>query len=248
MKIVILSVFLGTLICCLGHSEPTQTIRFSIAESWSEPYAFFDNNKNLVGGAMKEVIDEIAIKLNSTATYIYLSRNRVDAAAEKKQIDIRCFMNEGWTVKSDIYDWSREVFGVSNSVIWKKGKSPIMKLTDLESKTVGTVSGYIYKGLEAQMKSGKITRSDVASEQMNLTLLQKNRLDYAIVGTAAFHWLLQKEESASLKDTESFVIDSTPTKCAVLKNGKIKVENLDEALNKIKSEGTLKKIQSKYGI
>lgn len=233
---------------CFSSTKESKSVRFSVVESWSEPYAFFDMERNLTGGALKELIEEIGKKMDVRVVHVHLSRNRVDAAMEKGAADVRCFLNEAWTVRPENYIYTQPIFQTSNSIIWKKGRKPLSKLSDIQGKTIGTVAGYIYKTAESIFKEGKAKRSDVGNEGMNITLLQKDRIDYAIVETASFNWSANKKEEIDLKEIESFLIDSIPVKCGVLKKNQELFNSVESAIEKLKQEGVVKAIATKYSL
>jgi len=246
-----ITLFLINPICFANNQKVDQTqksVRFTIVESWPEPYAFFDFERNLKGGALKEVVDELGKRMNVRVEHIHLSRNRVDAAIEKGTADVRCYVNEAWTTKPDLYFFTQPLFLTSNSIIWKKGSTPLNKMADIEGKTIGTVAGYAYKTADEIFKSGKAIRSDVANEGMNITLLQKNRIKYAIVETTSFNWSAQKKNEHDLKDIDSFQIDSIPVKCGVLKKNEELFRSVESAIDKMKQDGMMKAISLKYNL
>lgn len=228
------------------NSKKSQVIRYSVVEAWSEPYAFYDGDRNLVDGLIKELIEALSRKLDSSFEHVYVSRNRVESGVEKGQVDVRCFINEAWTEKPDLYAWSQVWYEISNIVVWKKGRSPVKKIDDLDSKTLGTTSGYMYKAVNDLFKSGKVKRSDVATEVMNLTLLQKDRIDYALVERTSFEWFL-KVNGDDIKGYEMLMLERIPLKCAISKASNIKVEDINEAISKLRLEGFFKRLELKYG-
>lgn len=252
MKLLAVTILLLVNSLCFANDKKTEqkqnSVRFSVVESWPEPYAFFDLERNLKGGYLKEIIDELGRRLDVRVEHIHLSRNRVDAAMEKGTADVRCYINEAWTAKPDLYLFTQPIFMASNSIIWKKGISPINKMTDIEGKTIGTVAGYVYKTAEDIFKSGKAKRSDVANEGMNITLLQKNRIKYAIVETTSFKWSAEKKNEHNLKDIEFFQIDSIPVKCGILKKNEVLFKSVESAIDKMKQDGTMKAIAVKYNL
>lgn len=229
-----------------ASKNKSPVIRFSVVESWSEPFAFYDGERNLVDGLIKEVIEGLARKMNAPFEHVYTSRNRVESGIEKGMIDVRCFINEAWTEKPDIYFWTMAWFEISNLVVWKKGRTPLKKVEDLDGKTLGTTAGYFYKTLNESFKSGKVKRSDVATEAMNLALLQKDRIDYSVVEQTSFEWMV-KEAGSDVKNFEFLLIEKLPIKCAILKNSKIKLEDMNEAIVKLRHEGVFKRMEVKYG-
>jgi polar amino acid transport system substrate-binding protein len=246
-------VFLSSLIFSFFNTHvfaksKAKTMRFTIVESWSEPYAFFDSNGNLTGGAMKDIIEEIGKKVGVPVEFVYLSRNRVDAAMEKGAAEIRCYINEAWTNRPTDYLFSQPIFQTSNSIIWKKGRKPITNRSDIEGKTIGTVAGYVHKSIDGLFKSGKAKRSDAVNEAMNTTLLLKDRIDYAIVETTSFNWTSKQSNEMGSKDVESFLLDVFKVKCSALKKNSERFKLVESALEKMKLLGVMRAIETKYGL
>ncbi len=248
MKLVILISLFFTFQFSFAEKSSENAVKFLIVESWPEPYAFFDQERSLTGGALREIIEEISKRMGVRAEYVYFSRNRADAAIEKGSAEVRCYINEAWATKPDLYLFTQPIFLTTNSVIWKKGRTPLTKMSDLHGKTIGTVSGYIYKTVDDLFKSGKAKRSDLNNEGMNITLLMKDRINYAIVETASFKSSMTKKNDHILKDIEFFQIDSIPVKCGVLKKNMGLFKLVDSAIEKMKQDGTIKTIATKYNL
>lgn len=249
LKTIFLVILFVNLLTAWGDGKvKIKPMRFTIVESWPEPYAFFDSDRNLTGGAVKDVIEAIGKKANLPVEFVYLSRNRVDTAMERGQAEVRCYMNEAWAIRPENYLFSQPIFQTSNSIIWKRDRKPILKMDDVQGKTIGTVAGYIYGGLGGLFKTGKAKRTDAVSEGMNVTLLQKDRIDYAIVETTSFNWILKKKEGMAALEVESFLVEVVPVKCAVLKKNRQSFKVIESALEKMKQDGTMKAIVAKYGL
>lgn len=249
MKLIYwLSVFSIISFSVVADTKDIKTVRFSIVESWPEPYAFFNLERNLTGGAIKELIEAIGKKMGVRVEHVHLSRNRVDAALESGKADVRCYISEAWTTKPESYLYTQQLFLATNSIIWKKGHKTITKLSDIEGKTIGTVAGYLYKTVDSLFKAGKAKRVDVSNEGMNVILLQKGRIDYVIVETASFNWSASKNSEINLKEIESFLVDSIPVKCGVLKKNLELFKSVNTAIEKLRQDGTIKAIISKYNL
>ncbi len=225
-----------------------KTIRFSVVESWTEPYAFVDKDKALVGGAMKEIFDALSKQLDSKSEYHYYSRNRVESAVASDKIDLRCLTNESWVSKPEMYYWSSPLFHFANGIVWKKGTQAIKKLSDLEGKRLGTVTGYVYKGIAELVSQGKLKRLDTHSEAINIGLLEKGRIQYTFIELGTFHWQVEAHKISSLQSAESFLVESLPIKCGILKSSKLDPKVFEAGLEKMRQEGFFKNLESKYGI
>lgn len=226
----------------------SQPIRFSVADSWAEPYAFYDDKNILIDGVIKDFIEALARKLDSPYEHVYLPRKRMDEAAEKKQFDLRCYANESWVSKPELYNWTKPLFFIHNSIVWKKGQPSLNKITDLNGQSIGTVHGYSYSSLDSLFDAKKITRVDTTTEPLNIAKLEKNRISYAIVEMASFDWYVKTEEIDSLKSVDSFIVDKFPVKCGLLKSSSIELKNVESAILKLENEGFFRRLVVKYNL
>jgi polar amino acid transport system substrate-binding protein len=250
--------FIVPLIFALGchaqseiRSKPNpvpQKIRFSASNSWSRPYAFYDQNKNLVGGIIKDLMDEIADQLGKTPEYVTIPRKLVDTASASLKIDARCYVIESWVQDPNIYDWSKDLFDIVNVVAFSKEVPPIRKIEDLKGVMLGTVLGYKYPMLDALFENSIIQRSDAGTEESNIQKLVQNHLQYAIVETAEFSWHLKDKDRERFLAKDFFELVRHPVKCAVVKKSSASVKDFDRVIGKLKREGFFDKIFAKYGI
>ncbi len=225
-----------------------KTVRFSASTSWSEPYAFFDAKKNLSGGALKDLMDAMAAKMNRTPQYISLPRKAVDRAAQNLKIDARCYVSPAWVEDPDLYEWTQDVFHVVNMIGFSKKTAPLKKKEDLKGLTVGTVLGYRYPTLDDLFEKKVIFRSDASSGYSNIQKLIQNRLPYAVVEQSEFAWHLKKR-GQDLFDIKDFLeIDRRAVQCAVLKASAIPLSDFNQALDGLRHEGFFKTLAEKYQI
>lgn len=231
-----------------GSQKKVLPTRFTVVESWSEPHAVFDVQKNMIDGIIKDLIEEVSKKLETPFELVYLSRSRIDTAVEKKLVDARCFVNESWVSNSEKYDWSSTLYNIKNIVAWKKGTSPLQKIEDLENKTLGTVMGYKYKTLDSMIASGKLKRADVSSEPINLSLLEKGRINYAVFEKVSFERQVKSKNFQGLAEHGSLQIDTIPIKCGIVKDSRVKFKDFELAIEKLRSEGFFKRLETKYGL
>ncbi len=223
-------------------------IRFSASNSWSQPYAFYDQNKNLIGGVIKDLMDEIADQLGKTPEYVTIPRKLVDTASANKKIDARCYVVEGWVKDPNIYDWSKELFDIVNVVAFSKAVPPIRKIEDLKGVMLGTVLGYKYPMLDALFENSIIQRSDAGTEESNIQKLVQNHLQYAVVETNEFSWHLKNKGREKFVVKDFFELERHPVKCAVIKRSSTSVKDFDRVIGKLKREGYIEKLFVKYGI
>jgi polar amino acid transport system substrate-binding protein len=229
-----------------GEVSPLIKIRFSASNSWSAPFAFYDHDKNLIGGILKETMDAIAAQLGREPLYLTLPRKVVDQASEQNKIDMRCYVVEGWVKDPNLYNWSEEIFDVVNVIAFAHGTPPVRRIEDLKGVKVGTVLGYKYPKLEAQFTDGTMFRSNACSESSNIQKLVQNRVSYAIVENLEFAWQVKGKDRQKFESKDFFELERFPIKCALLKTSSVSAADFNRAIGKLKREGFFKKLLSKY--
>lgn len=245
MNVVLFFLLLSLLSSAQEKKSP---IRFSVVESWAEPYAVFDSRKILVGGINHDFMIALSKKLSSSYEFVYLSRGRVEGAADRGLLDIRCILHESWVLKKENYHWSQPIFSLVNGIVWKKGTPPIEKLSGLENRTIGTVTGYMYKSIDPMVAEGKLKRADVENESINVGLLSKGRISYAFTEISVFRSQVKSKKIEDLKSAGFLPVEEIPVKCGLVKTSSIKQDDFDTAINSLQKDGTLKQLQLKYDL
>jgi len=226
--------------------RPPKVLRFSASISWSEPYAFFDQNKKLTAGIIKDVMDAIAEQISMSPRYVTVPRKVVDAEAEKNKFDARCYIIESWVKDPKLYDWSIALFDLVNVIAFPNDVAPVQKIEDLKGQKVGTVLGYNYPKLDYFFADSTIRRSDSGSELSNIEKLIQKRVPYAIVEATQFSWHLKSKAQDRFDMKRFFEVERYPVKCAVLKTSAVSVQDFNRAIEKLKREGYFKTVFAKY--
>ena len=226
----------------------TKQIRFTISESWGEPYTLLDSESKISGGLMPDLINAIAKKLKGKAEFIHVSRKRLDVLASEAGFDIRCFTRENWASNPEIFCWSKNIFTIVNQIVWKDPSLTVKNLNEIKGKTVGAILGYNYKGLDDYFASGKLVRSDVKSESINYEFLKAGRVDYAVFDAANLDWTLKNNKTSHDVKLGKLDFDVLPVKCAVLKTSPVLISDLNHAISDLEKEGFFDQLSSKYGL
>lgn len=247
----LLSIFLATILWA-QHAPASKKIqrpkilRFSATNSWSEPYAFFDRDKKLTAGILKEVMDAIAGQLTMSPHYLTLPRKVIDIEAEKNKFDARCYVIESWVKDPKLYNWSIGIFDHVNLIAFPSEVKPVRRIEDLMGQKVGTVLGYNYPKLDSLFANSTVLRSDSGSELSNIEKLKQNRVQYAIVESSQLSWYLNSKDQARFDKQRFFEIERYPVKCAVLKSSSVSMQDFNRAIEKLKRDGSFQKILAKY--
>ncbi len=169
----------------------------------------------------------------------YLENGKADALLTPKQTEER---------EKFMYYPSEPIRIEKRVILVPKGSGiKITKLDDLKDKNIGVVRGYAYSPEFDNYQGVKKTVCD--DDQQLVTILAKKRVSIiAAVEEVSAIYLCKK---AGIEVEVAYVLGGTPTYIAFSKKslgekGKALAEKFGEALKKLKEEGFIEKVQSKY--
>lgn len=216
------------------------------------PYEFIGNNGEIIGidiHIAKEIAKELNVELeikntefNSIITSIKVGKGDIAIAGITYDKD-----------RADIVDFSNS-YAESIQCLIVRDNSNIKYLDDLEGKTVGGEMGSIGSILmEDQIRSGRLKGKNSKlrvynSSQDAMLNLTKNKIDAIVVDK------LIADELVSLKDGYKAIELKDKDKNSyngefgviVKKNNKDLLDKINNVIDRIKSDGSLDKIEKKY--
>lgn len=149
------------------------------------------------------------------------------------------------------YWWSDPVLPLVTSLC-----SPIDRpleykgLHSLEGKTIGCIRNYSYPFIEGLFRSGKATRYDVNSDQVQLRMLKAKRVDAAVIDRISAGWIVRHMKDVSMLD---FYVAPKPLGAVSLRFAFNRVlgwekvlPEINRKLRQIKKNGTLERLLQKY--
>ncbi|MNL34678.1 Bacterial extracellular solute-binding protein, family 3 [compost metagenome] len=197
----------------------------------------------LVGGILKELGAALFTELNIEPDTILVPKVRVAPSLIAGKISILCHLNEVWQqgIKDEVY-WTIDLYESVNYIVFTKSK-PIKKMSDIYGQRLGTVLNFIYQNFEEEFERKKVLREDGPNNESNIRKLLKGRIDYILMSNLEYAYY---HKTYSELQFVNLGLDAVMTKCALSKNTRLNLEDVNKALEKIKRSGKLDGILKKY--
>ena len=239
-------VLLSISVLIMGEIASAQPLIVSFGCNNTEPYALLEGEQ-LVGGIIKDMMDELAKELGREVRYMDVPRKRIEPYLLSGKLHICPIFNPAWGKDSAQYDWSIPLFQESNLfVVSAKRAFPVKTFDDLNGKRLGTILGYCYPGLMEKFDRQEIKRDDVTSLEQNFKKLEAGRIDCLIDSNILIDYYLKKhdaydkfviaEKVASTHDIQSMFSKQIP----------ISIDRINAAFQQLKESGKIAEILDKY--
>ncbi|WP_413578108.1 substrate-binding periplasmic protein [Bdellovibrio sp. HCB290] len=176
-----------------------------------------------------------------------MTRYRLQENLTKGKIDFLCYVAREWVPDESVYIWSKPLYTKREVLL---GPAPMpKKLEALDGKTIGTVLGYVYPVLDPLFASKTLLREDASSEFANLKKLRNDRIKYVVTDEIFLeHYNFLSEEQSLDVGRQRLLIQKYVISCILSKKGSVKVQDLNRAIDTLKSSGELKRIFKNYGV
>ena len=211
-----------------------------------EPYWLTSDQKN--DGILSDVMVELDRRIPHflfSSPQLPVKRSRL-IFTEGGTI-IECCVNQNWR---DGYDsggqtiWSDVVMFTEEILLFPKGASfPVTQLGDLKGKTIATIFGYGYAG------ENQFTRHDTMDNIAQLGMVALGRADAAIIDRYEYQYMLRHSDAIQAiadKLEKGPVINRTALKMRIHSSRPDLVAPINNAINDMKTDGTIGKIISSY--
>ncbi|WP_197490048.1 substrate-binding periplasmic protein [Rheinheimera sp. SA_1] len=192
-----------TLAClCFSIAARAQTsttaaspvLRAVVSETNPVPYAMFSAEGKLMGGISKSLIDKIGQLNQLPVLYLDVPRARVEGWLISNQADIGCFLSPDWVSRPKDLAWVGPLFYSSQLVVRRSNSKPILRLSDMYHKRIGTIRGFVYPELEQAFAERLMIRDDAHSLESNLTRLAQGRLDAVMAVDLSLGYVMSKRQ------------------------------------------------------
>ncbi len=177
----------------------------------------------------------LADKMKRTVRYLDLPRKRFSAALDAGEGDVLCGYQPEWLPDQAL--WSHPFIPVVNVIISVKRAKRPFAISDLKGQRIGTLTGFVYPELEKVL--GKdFVRDDGPSTESAMRKLAAGRYDYLITTMTALHNEMKKNALA-LDLYAPLIVREIKTQCALSTRSKIKIKELNAAIDSIVKSGEL---------
>jgi polar amino acid transport system substrate-binding protein len=234
----------GTLLCGASSAEQ-DTLRFSVTDAWSMPFAKFEGDA-MVGGFMYDLALSLAAQAKLTPVFVKLPRTRVQQFVQQGEIDARCYASPAWESQPDAYVWSEPIFRMQELVVHRADAPPITDIADLKGKTIGVIFGYRGYAFDHLKDRGELTYSPAPSAEHLMRMLAANRIQYAAINSISYFYFLKQPSFKKVMGNKPFTYTQTTVQCGFPKNGNVPMAQLLAATEALRRSGKVDAILESY--
>lgn len=240
-----MQLFWGLLLLSVCLTLPLRAappIRTVIGENMSAPW--YIAHPQEPQGITAEYLRALAKELNRDFEILVLPKFRIQEYFQKGKVDLNCYTSREWAhVKDEDVYWSEPLFISKNLIV--SNTSPAKSLQQLRGHRIGTVLKYSYPAMQEGFTAGTFKRDDSANEEANLQKLESSRFSYALAESVHLDYYLKHHKNSKIQ-RQGLLVEEAPVRCWVRRGAPLKISDLNRAIEKIKSNGTLDGIFKKY--
>lgn len=205
------------------------------------PFEYKEANGNIVGFDV-DLMNEIGKLINKEIEYKNMGFDSLLIAIQSGKIDISISGMTATDERRQVVNFSTPYF-VSKQAILTRSDSTITNFDDLTGKTIGVVLGYTgdLAVTEKYKDTANIIKFD-SGDQLILALNSK-KMDVAVIDMEPAKKYVEFNQGLKLVETP---LSEEEYSIAIPKGKEQLVEDINKALETLKSNGTYDKIYSKY--
>lgn len=221
-------------------------LRIGVADSDGAPIAIIEHN-TLKSGLSRDIGLALGQALGRNVRFVVVSRKRVEWALEHGQVDIVCNANPAWFDDAAQLGWTREIYPQRERIATVRNAAPINGIDDLVGKRISTIRGYNYPALEPLWASGRASRSTEYRLNLMLKAVASHVADAAVVSELEYGvWASAHRAAAQQFTLSHFQLTSTPTMCAVSPGSRVRLVQLNQAIERLQQQGAFKTMLRAY--
>jgi len=237
------------MVCTFASTVQGAELRFALDHSVSAPLVLADRSTDRPvesAGMLVDLENAIARELGYDAVFLSIPRKRLEEVLQKGSMHVLCHTRTVWLKEPEKLQWSAGFLSTANLLVKQQGGPKLRSLQDLTPGKVGTVLGYVYPELQAQLQSGLLKRDDAENEVNNLARFMANRVDYFISEQLFLDYQVRKKPAINERVGNRLVADKFETRCALSKFSPVSVAQFDAALVSLKKRGEWDAIVAAY--
>ena len=236
-----LASLLFALLLLLPIAASAAELRLAVDTSTEMPWAQIEGD-TLKRGIHQDLGKAIAARLARTAVFMVLPRQRLRLALERGEVDLACVLTPEW-LPGD-FDWGIRFIDDADVVLSLASARAPRRMQDLAGMGLGTVNGFRYPELEAQLGT-RFVRDDAPNATNNLRKLEYGRIEHAVTNERFLNYQ-QKQGLLKAPLHPPLLISRQRTGCAVSRLGRVKAAEVSAAIEQLQRSGTVAKILAQY--
>ncbi len=172
----------------ITFSLPTRAYKVLLYHGANPPYSYHQQGQ--IKGIFADLFAGISKRTGISFEFEMHSVARGQRLFELNQIHIEPGINPIWRQHRKVPGIYTIPYAISSEVIVSKDNQVISSIEAQYGKTIGIVRGYRYGDFETHFGDEKLVVFEGRAEPDLLALLQKGRIDYAIMGAATAHYYI----------------------------------------------------------
>lgn len=195
----------------------------------------------LNGGILHDLGLAIAAKLGRTARFDAIPSKRVWSTLREGAADGVCYVMPAWAEGE--FNWTRPLIPDGAVVAAHAGAPVLHRLAELSGVPVGTVLGYHYPTVEAQLGAGFV-RDDGPTMDHNLSKLAAGRRQYALAELISVQHAMRRPGAQKVR--VDIVFEHIKAHCAFSRRSRIPFAEVETAIDALVQEGAIERILAAY--
>lgn len=216
-------------------------LQILVDDSTEMPLASLRGN-TLLAGIHFDLGLALARQLGQQASFRVLPRKRISISLQNGEADLICLYMPEWLPGP--FRWSKPFISNADVVVTYRDQPRPGSITELAGHSIGTVHGFRYPELEAQL-GNQLVRDDAPNSSSNLKKLEAGRIHHAVVNQLYLHYQ-QKLGQLPLALHPPLQLNSYRAGCALSPHSQVSLPQLNRAIGKLLNDHTLPRILAKY--
>ncbi|MBB5204804.1 polar amino acid transport system substrate-binding protein [Inhella inkyongensis] len=195
--------------------QGTSELRVTLSTTWGEPFVVRQRGRP-PQGILPELMQALAAEMKLTLRWVELPSLRTPAAMSKGEVDLHCLIHPDWWGEPvEPQRWSAPVVVMRDLLVAAPGGPADWAAYQAQSRwRIGTVHGYLYPTLQADMARGRLLRDDAPNQATLLAKLSRARTPLGIVSEYALA-AHNRSQPEPLRLRALGVVHEVETRCLV---------------------------------
>lgn len=226
--------------CWSAHAAAPQEIVFIAPTNNTMPLVQFQGGK-LTGGILKDLGEAIAARMGLRVRFDAIPSKRVWTVLREGGADGVCYVMPAWAEGS--FNWSRPLIPDGAVIAAHPGAPVVRNLRELARVPIGTVLGYHYPTVEAQL-GPDFVRDDGPTMEHNLNKLSAGRRQYALAELISVQHTMRRPGATTLR--VDIVFENIKAHCAFSRLSRLPFADVERAIDLLVADGSIDRILALY--